>query len=455
MKLSLMLVAVLTACVDVAASACDVPIRDSSYKDLECGDRDCWYGCVNSICWSQTECKYSYRAPDKEGKFPVGSASEGTCSKNKRHGCLLAGDGKKWVNMALAWAGGKATQGSTEHGSEAERAIDGNSDGDYTKKSCSHTGKSSWWKVELEQEVKIDHVIVYNRRDCCKERITGAKVYVVDKNGGKRQCGGEITAKETGQDSYKRSCQSAKGKSVLIQGGDDYLTLCEVKVMVDATEIEWVNMAMEGDATQVDTWGTPGYTPTLFHGVVPTGLANASLAIDGNTDSSFWKEVPYGTTTHTKVNSCSCTNTLSYPTWWKVELKADTVIDHVIVYNRKLAPVNSKIDGAKVYVETTSGKKMLCGDIKYISSDKVEDLRYKIACGAVTGRSVLIEGKAGGRLQLCEVKVMVDPTTLGPDRSLISENEVTYCEKHKDCEEAVKNGYCYSDSCTEDDIFWG
>ena len=32
------------------------------------------------------------------------------------------------------------------------------------------------WKLILVDEVHVDHVVVYNRRDCCSDRIDGVKV---------------------------------------------------------------------------------------------------------------------------------------------------------------------------------------------------------------------------------------------------------------------------------------
>ena len=46
------------------------------------------------------------------------------------------------------------------------KAVDGNTDPDYTHKSCSHTevGLSrQWWAVDLRREYSISRVVVYNR----------------------------------------------------------------------------------------------------------------------------------------------------------------------------------------------------------------------------------------------------------------------------------------------------
>lgn len=67
-------------------------------------------------------------------------------------------------NVAL---GGKASQISTDNGGEAQRAIDGNRNGDYAAGSTTHTAATDnpWWEVDLGQEFPIEEVILSNRTD--------------------------------------------------------------------------------------------------------------------------------------------------------------------------------------------------------------------------------------------------------------------------------------------------
>ena len=61
-----------------------------------------------------------------------------------------------------------ATQTDISSGGSPERAVDGNTDQDYKSKSCSHTKSTdAIWEVDLGQMCLIDHVIIYNRGDCC------------------------------------------------------------------------------------------------------------------------------------------------------------------------------------------------------------------------------------------------------------------------------------------------
>ncbi|MBD0836064.1 galactose-binding domain-containing protein [Aestuariibaculum suncheonense] len=76
------------------------------------------------------------------------------------------------VNVALNKV---ATQSSTNGSSEASRAVDGNTNGDINNASVTHTQSSSqpWWEVDLGANYDVESVMVYNRTDCCGERLRG------------------------------------------------------------------------------------------------------------------------------------------------------------------------------------------------------------------------------------------------------------------------------------------
>ena len=49
---------------------------------------------------------------------------------------------------------------------------------DKTRKSCSHSGDlvDGWWNLEFSEPTPVTKVIVYNREDCCQERIDNTEV---------------------------------------------------------------------------------------------------------------------------------------------------------------------------------------------------------------------------------------------------------------------------------------
>jgi putative heme-binding domain-containing protein len=73
------------------------------------------------------------------------------------------GDG---VNVARK---GRASQSSTAFGGAANRAIDGNTNGDFSAgRTSTHTQEGTrdpWWEVDLRRETPIERVVVWNRTD--------------------------------------------------------------------------------------------------------------------------------------------------------------------------------------------------------------------------------------------------------------------------------------------------
>ncbi len=64
-------------------------------------------------------------------------------------------------------AKGKPKQSSTDFGGDAQRAIDGNTNGDYNANSVSHTKieDNPWWEVDLGKAVTVDRIVLWNRTD--------------------------------------------------------------------------------------------------------------------------------------------------------------------------------------------------------------------------------------------------------------------------------------------------
>jgi len=82
--------------------------------------------------------------------------------------------------------GGTASQSSTYYGTPiASKAIDGNFNTNYSENSVSRTNNelNPWWKVVLDREEIVGRIRVYNRSDCCEERLDNAIIEFFDGNG--------------------------------------------------------------------------------------------------------------------------------------------------------------------------------------------------------------------------------------------------------------------------------
>ncbi|KAI8501946.1 hypothetical protein Bbelb_203580 [Branchiostoma belcheri] len=176
------------------------------------------------------------------------------------------------VNLAL----GKPTaQSSTEHGGVPQRAVDGNTNGDFHGRgSCTHTNNQGrpWWHVDLGRSQAIGSVVVFNRQDCCPERLNNFRVYVGDSPTvtSNPQCGGNH-AVTSGQQNITVDCGGRSGRYVGISLPTyEYLTLCEVLVYGGG----WL--------ARKSSWVSAG-TPHVSNGVTH----DAAKVLDGDS-ATYW-----------------------------------------------------------------------------------------------------------------------------------------------------------------------
>ena len=139
-------------------------------------------------------------------------------------------------NLAL---GKPASQSASPYGGTgtAAAALDGNTNGVWDAGSVSHTDEHSpWWQVDLGGSFDIARIRIYNRTDCCRERLRGFYILVSDMpwqgvpasgpvfGGGPHAFGGEDFRDFT-------SSTNTRGRYVRIAlDHDDYLSLAEVEV---------------------------------------------------------------------------------------------------------------------------------------------------------------------------------------------------------------------------------
>jgi Domain of unknown function (DUF1929)/F5/8 type C domain/Glyoxal oxidase N-terminus/Kelch motif len=222
------------------------------------------------------------------------------------------------INLALNQP---ATQSSTAtFGSivaTADRAVDGTTDGNFADGSVSHTNfdNQAWWQVDLGAPQSIQTIQIYNRTDCCPERLSNFYVLVSDTPFNSTDL--NTTLSQPGVSSYFQSGQAGSpstitinrtGRYVRIQlSGANVLHMAEVQIW--GTPYTWTNIAVNKPATQSST--------AVINGIT----ASANLAVDGNTDGTFAN----GSVTHTNFDATA---------WWQVDLGAVQSIQNVVIYNR-------------------------------------------------------------------------------------------------------------------------
>ena len=100
--------------------------------------------------------------------------------KSGQSGFLTLSEVEVFVEKNNIARSGKATQSSVGYNSPAAKAIDGNHNGSFGSCSCTNEEPNAWWEVDLGGAFPIDSVAVWNRSDCCPERLDNISIQVLD-----------------------------------------------------------------------------------------------------------------------------------------------------------------------------------------------------------------------------------------------------------------------------------
>lgn len=139
---------------------------------------------------------------------------------------------------------GKPARQSTNYtvdNAPAYLAVDGDLNNNARKSNgCSHTqpGKDyPWFLVDLEEEAIIDRIDIYNRMDCCSERLHKFIVYVSNTDNPKEftkslTCGSEYSGNLKNTPKHSVSCDNKVGRYVIVYINDkkSILSICELEV---------------------------------------------------------------------------------------------------------------------------------------------------------------------------------------------------------------------------------
>lgn len=94
----------------------------------------------------------------------------------------FTGEGAAGGEVSNLAQGKTAQQSSVGYGGNPMRAVDGNTNGNYYGHSVTHTASQNqaWWQVDLGKKSQIKSIRVWNRTDCCPERLSKFYVLVSD-----------------------------------------------------------------------------------------------------------------------------------------------------------------------------------------------------------------------------------------------------------------------------------
>ncbi len=102
----------------------------------------------------------------------------------KSEGVLSLAEVEVYVANKNIASSGKAEQSSLGPAG-AEKAIDGKTDGIFFNKSVTHTDAKDptpWWQLTFATPVAVDSLTIWNRTDCCGDRLDGARLIYLDEN---------------------------------------------------------------------------------------------------------------------------------------------------------------------------------------------------------------------------------------------------------------------------------
>ena len=128
------------------------------------------------------------------------------------------------MNLARE-AGVVATQSSVCEGGQPSRAIDGNTSGNWGSGSIIHTCPNSgnpWFMVDLgaNKELTVNYVLIWNRMDCCSDRIAGADVEILDEDGTTVAASQHIAAPDNSQ-TFQLDFGGVSGRYLRIERNGD------------------------------------------------------------------------------------------------------------------------------------------------------------------------------------------------------------------------------------------
>ena len=213
--------------------------------------------------------------------------------------------------------GRKAAQSSTQPGldkSGAEKAADGNPDGNFAAGSVTHTNgeANAWWQVDLGASAAIRNITIWNRTDCCQDRLSDYWVFVSDLPFAPTDTPAKLEKRTATWNSHQteypkpsaRIAVNGVGRYVRVQlNGTNYLSLAEVQIDGAVRR----SLAAGKKAEQSST--------------LAPGTDVAAHAVDGNTDG----KLAAGSVSHTYGQANA---------WWQVDLEKSVQIGSIRVWNR-------------------------------------------------------------------------------------------------------------------------
>ena len=347
------------------------------------------------------------------GTYAIGyRVTDGECEKMEMTQIEVIEPGTCTTPYNLA-EGKEASQSSTYGQAVANVAVDGDLDGSrgpWNNPSIQHTRTENqpWWKVDLGEIASINSIKLFNRTDCCSNRLKDFNIFVSDNPINGYQSVQTLLGDPNIASYYYAGSVGAQeminwevqGRYVLVKlKGYGTLHMAEVQVMGceggnngGDPDPEPISCLAGGTASNIAPQGSASQSSTYGNGA-------ANLAIDGNT---------FGANPWSGAN-LQHTQTESQP-WWMLDLGGQAELQDVKLYNRSNCCQN-RMSNFYVFVSSTAidpnqsieALKAAATDYEYVAGSMGSQGNYSFA--GTTARYVVVKLTEQNPLHMAEVEV--------------------------------------------------
>ena len=288
-------------------------------------------------------------------------------------------------------------QSSIFEAGHSNRAVDGNTDGNWWSRSVSHTNETPnpWWEVNLLEVYDISSITIYNRTDCCTERLTNFSIRVASAPFTSNTNGEVFTDRQstfTGQKTFNGNKRGQYIRIYLNQPG--IMSLSEVvvngKVVNPTLADSDDNIALGKPARQSSNWD----------------FGAANRANDGDING----RLDAGSISHTNGDNQA---------FWEVDLGKKYLIETIKVYNRTDG-YQERLNNFNILVTEEIIEDMTNNYQPFAEKEKKFDGPSKTFSNKKSGRFVRVELNDQNYLHMAELQVFgreAGDITIGPSSS--------------------------------------
>lgn len=298
--------------------------------------------------------------------------------------------------------GAVASQSTTSNGGDANRAVDGATDGSLANQGITFTDTTTdgnWWQIDLGTDRDVERIILHNRTedDGSKQRLSNFRVSVLDANGSELY--GQDYHTVTGYVEASLTIDLptvVKGRKVKVTllganlFGDKALVMSEVEVIGSLS-----GQGSGSPLTYLTNW-TQQAGVNAIQSTTQSGKS-ASRAVDGNRNGLDFS------------GSVSQTATSDSNSWWQVDLGATRPVSRVVVYNRT-DQYASRLSNIRIILQDGAGANIAQQDFYEVEGYAEYQLTWDVPYG-LTAQKVKIERLGPARdgsnvLAFAEVEVL-------------------------------------------------